>query len=66
MISALVYRALHFSNAPTVIFPFRSVYFVFFWFIVQASDGLVVFNKCAKFLSPTFEDKSLLIKEKIC
>ena len=66
IVPALICRALYPSDTLVVIFPFGSIYFIFFRFMVKASDRLVVFYRHAKFLSPTFEDKSLLTKEEVC
>ena len=66
IVPALVCRAPYSSDALTIILPFGCVDFVFFWFVIWASDRLVVFDGCAKLLSPTFEDKPLLTEEKVC
>ena len=66
IVPALVCRAPYSSDVSTVIFSFHSVYLILFWFMVRASDRLVVFDGRAKLLSLIFEDKSLLTKEKIC
>ncbi len=62
---ALIYRASYPSDILVVVFPFGSVNFIFLWSVVRTSNKLVVFDGCAKLLSPTFEDKSLLAKEKV-
>ena len=63
---ALVCRASHSSDALVIIFPFGYVNFIFLGFMVGASDRLVIFDRRAKFLSPTFEDKSLFTEEEVC
>ena len=66
IVPALICKAPYSSDILVVIFPFGSVNFIFFRFMVRASNRLVIFNRRAKFLSSAFEDKSLLTEEEIC